>query len=188
VVEEAVSSEKQEIMDAAKNIGYPVVAKVVGPVHKSDIGGVSLNIKTERHLSIEFDHLMELPDAEAVMIQPMLTGRELFIGARYEPRFGHVIIAGLGGIFVEVLRDIASGLAPLNYDEAYSMIRSLKSYKIIQGARGQEGIDEQRFADAIVRLSSLLRFAKEIKEVDLNPLIGSKNKVTAVDARIYIEK
>jgi acyl-CoA synthetase (NDP forming) len=188
VVEEMVSAKKEQILVAARNIGYPVVAKVVGPIHKSDIGGVALNIKTERHLSVEFDHLMDLPEASAVMIQPMLSGRELFIGAKYEPRFGHVIVAGLGGIFVEVLKDISSGLAPLSHDEAYSMIRSLKSYKIIKGTRGQEGIDENRFADIIVRLSSLLRFAKEIKEVDLNPLIGNKDKVTVVDARFYIEQ
>jgi acetyltransferase len=131
---------------------------------------------------------MALPEATAVMIQPMLTGRELFIGAQYEPGFGHVILCGLGGIFVEVLKDLSSGLAPLTHEEAFSMIRSLKSYKIIKGTRGQEGIDEARFADTIVRLSSMLRFAKEIKELDLNPLIGSKDRVTVVDARIYVEK
>jgi acetyltransferase len=188
VVEEVISGNKEEIIAAARKIGYPVVAKVVGPVHKSDIGGVALNIKTERHLSVEFDHLMALPEALAVMVQPMLSGRELFIGAKYEPRFGHVILCGLGGIFVEVLEDISSGLAPLTYDEAYSMIRSLKSYKIIHGTRGQEGIDEQKFTDTIVRLSSILRFATEIKEMDLNPLIGSKDRVTVVDARIFVEK
>jgi acetyltransferase len=188
VVAEVISSDKREILETAREQGYPVVAKVVGPVHKTDIGGVALNIKTERHLSVEFDHLMGLPEAKAVMLQPMLTGRELFIGARYEPRFGHVILCGLGGIFVEVLKDISSGLAPLTYDEAYSMIRSLKSYKIIQGTRGQEGIDEALFAGAIVRLSSLLRFANEIKEIDLNPLIGSRDRVVVVDARIFIEK
>jgi acetyltransferase len=131
---------------------------------------------------------MSLPEAKAVMIQPMLTGRELFIGASYEPRFGHVILCGLGGIFVEVLEDVSSGLAPLNYEEAFSMIRSLKSYRIIQGTRGQAGISEQKFADTIVRLSWLLRHATEIKEIDLNPLIGSKDRVTVVDARIYIQK
>ena len=87
-----------------------------------------------------------------------------------------------------MLKDLSSGLAPLTYEEAFSMIRSLKSYKIIKGTRGQEEIDETRFADTIVRLSSLLRFAKEIKELDLNPLIGSKDRITVVDARIFVEK
>jgi acyl-CoA synthetase (NDP forming) len=188
VVHEFVSDNKAEILSNAEKMGYPVVAKVVGPIHKSDIGGVSLNIRSEKHLSVEFDHLIKLPDAVGVMIQPMISGRELFIGAKYEPRFGHVILCGLGGIFVEILGDISSGLAPLTYNEAYSMIRSLKGYKIIKGTRGQDGIDEDKFADTIVRLSSVLRFATEIKEIDLNPLLGSKNRITVVDARILIEK
>ena len=188
VVDEFVSAEKDKVIAAAEKLGYPLVAKVVGPVHKSDIGGVSLNIRNHKHLSLEFDHLMDLPEAKAVMVQPMLSGRELFLGAKYEPRFGHVILCGLGGIFVEVLEDISSGLAPLTYNEAYSMIRSLKSYKIIKGTRGQEGIDEDKFADTIVRLSSLLRFATEIKEMDLNPLIGSATDIVVVDARMLVEK
>jgi acetyltransferase len=188
VVKEIVSDDKGILLKATAKMGYPVAAKVVGPVHKSDIGGVALNIKTENHLSVEFDHLMALPGAKAVMVQPMLTGTELFVGAKYEPRFGHVIVCGLGGIFVEVLEDVSYGLAPLTYNEAYSMIRSLKSYKIIKGTRGQEGINEDKFADIIVRLSSLLRFATEIKELDLNPLIGSKDNITVVDARVLIEK
>ena len=188
IVEDIVSSQKEEILTSASRIGFPVVAKVVGPVHKSDIGGIALNIRNEKLLSVEFDRLMALPGATAVMIQPMLSGKELFIGAKYEPKFGHVILCGMGGIFVEVLEDVSSGLSPLTYGEAYSMIRSLKSYKIIKGTRGQEGIDEDKFADTIVRLSTLLRYATEIKELDLNPLIGSKNRVTVVDARIYVEK
>ena len=188
LVDEAVSDDKETILSEACRIGYPVVAKVVGPVHKSDIGGVALNIRNEHLLSAAFDHLMSLPEAKAVMIQPMLAGKELFIGASYEPRFGHVVLCGLGGVFVEVLEDVSSGLAPLNYEETFSMIRSLKSYKIIRGTRGQEGINEQKFANTIVRLSRLLRHATEIKEIDLNPLIGSKDRVTVVDARIFIEK
>jgi hypothetical protein len=188
LVEEFVSTDKEEILSTACRLGYPIVAKVVGPVHKSDMGGVALNIRNEKLLGAAFDHLIALTGATGVMVQPMLAGKELFIGASYEPRFGHVVLCGLGGIFVEVLGDVSSGLAPLNYDEAYSMIRSLKSYKIIQGTRGQEGVSEQKFADTIVRLSVLLRHATEIKEIDLNPLIGSKDRVTAVDARVFIEK
>jgi acetyltransferase len=112
----------------------------------------------------------------------------LFIGAKYEPLFGHVILCGLGGIFVEVLRDHSHGLAPLTFPEAYSMIRSLRSYPVIQGIRGQEGVDEDLFAEIIVRLSTLLRFATEIKELDLNPLIGNKQGITVVDARVLIDK
>ena len=172
----------------ARRAGFPVVAKVVGPVHKSDIGGVVLNIKSEQHLALEFDRMMQLPEVTAVMVQPMLKGTELFIGAKYEEKFGHVVLCGLGGIFVEVLKDVSSGLAPLSYEEAYSMIRSLRAYKIIKGTRGQKGVNEDKFAEIIVRLSTLLRFATEIKEMDINPLLATDKHVIAVDARIRIEK
>ena len=187
MVPEMVSTQKEELTEFAQRVGYPVVAKVVGPIHKSDVGGVTLNIRTEEHLALEFDRLMQIPDATAVMVQKMISGTEVFIGAKYEERFGHVVLCGLGGIFVEVLKDVSSGLAPLSYNEAYSMIRSLRGYKIIKGTRGQKGINEQKYAEIIVRLSTLLRFAREIKEMDINPLLADENQVVAVDARIRIE-
>ena len=188
MVAERVSDDKDDLLSFADQVGFPVVAKVVGPIHKSDVGGVVLGIGSKEHLSFEFDRLMRIQDARAVMVQPMLNGTELFIGAKYEPRFGHVVLCGLGGIFVEVLKDVSSGLAPLSYAEAYSMIRSLKGYKIISGTRGQQGVNEQKYAEIIVRLSTLLRFATEIKEIDINPLLASADNITAVDARILIVK
>ena len=188
LVPEMVSTSKEELTAFANEVGYPVVAKVVGPVHKSDVGGVALNIRTEKHLALEFDRMMGIKDATGVMVQKMLKGTELFIGAKYEERFGHVVLCGLGGIFVEVLKDVSSGLAPLSYAEAYSMIHSLRGYKIIKGTRGQQGINEQKYAEIIVRLSTLLRFATEIKEIDINPLLADEHDVVAVDARILIEK
>ena len=188
VVDEFVSGNKEEVLAFARRTSFPVVAKVVGPVHKSDVGGVTLNIKGEQHLALEFERMMRLPDATAVMVQPMLKGTELFIGAKYEEKFGHVVLCGLGGIFVEVLKDVSSGLAPLSYEEADSMIHSLRAYKIIQGTRGQKGVNEDKFAEIIVRLSTLLRFAIEIKEMDINPLLATEKSVIAVDARIRIKK
>ena len=188
MVPEKVSADKAELIAFADNVGYPVVAKVVGPVHKSDVGGVALNIRTAEHLALEFDRMMKIEGATGIMVQKMLKGRELFIGAKYEPRFGHIVLCGLGGIFVEVLKDVSSGLAPLSYDEAYSMIRSLRAYKIIKGTRGQKGVNEKKYAEIIVRLSTLLRFATEIKELDINPLLADEDDVVAVDARIRIEK
>ena len=186
LVPELVSASKDELIAFAEKTGYPVVAKVVGPVHKSDVGGVTLNIRTAEHLALEFDRMMQIPDATGVMVQKMLKGTELFIGAKYEERFGHVVLCGLGGIFVEVLKDVSSGLAPLSYAEAYSMIHSLRGYKIIKGTRGQKGLNEQKYAEIIVRLSTLLRFATEIKEIDINPLLADDQNVIAVDARIRI--
>lgn len=188
VVEELTSTNIDELVAFAKMVKFPVVAKVVGPVHKSDIGGVALNIRSEEHLIFEYERMMRLPEVKAVMVQPMLKGQELFLGAKYEERFGHVVLCGLGGIFVEVLKDVSYGLSPLSYEETYSMIRSLRGYPIIKGTRGQRGIDEQQYADIIVRLSTLLRFASEIKEMDINPLVATERGLFAVDARIRIEK
>ena len=188
LVEEFTSSDKDELLAFARKIKYPVVAKVVGPVHKSDIGGVALNIRCDEHLLFEYERMMKLPGVTGIMVQPMLKGQELFLGATYENKFGHIVFCGLGGIFVEVLKDVSYGLAPLSYDETFSMIRSLRGYPIIKGTRGQRGIDEQQYADLIVRLSTLLRFANEIKEMDINPLVATERGLFAVDARIRIEK
>lgn len=188
LVEEFTSSDKDELIAFANKIQYPIVAKVVGPVHKSDIGGVALNISSDEHLAFEYERMMKLPGVTGIMIQPMLKGQELFLGATYENKFGHIVFCGLGGIFVEVLKDVSYGLAPLSYDETFSMIHSLRGYPIIKGTRGQKGIDEQQYADLIVRLSTLLRFANEIKEMDINPLVATEKGLFAVDARSRVEK
>lgn len=188
IVREGVAATGEEIISLATRIGYPVVMKVVGPVHKSDVGGVTLNVRSQKHLEAEFARMKRIEGVTGVMVQKMISGTELFIGAKYEPKFGHIILCGLGGIFVEVLGDVSSGLAPLTFNEANSMIKSLRAYRIIKGTRGKAGINESKFAEIIVRLSSLLRFATEIKELDLNPLIGTEKDVTVVDARIRIEK
>jgi len=187
-VKEMVSSDEKAVIDFGNSIGYPVVAKVVGPVHKSDVGGVKIGIQNADELAQAYRDLMAIKDATAVMVQQQISGRELFIGAKYEPRFGHVVLCGLGGIFVEALKDVANGLAPLNTDESLAMIRSLRGYKIIQGTRGQKGIDEHRFAEIISRLSMLINNAPEIKELDINPLLADGSNIVAVDARIRIEK
>jgi acetyltransferase len=187
VVRELVSADEKALLRFATDVGYPVVAKVVGPVHKSDVGGVALNVQTPEHLTMEIRRMKAIAGVTAILVQPMLRGTELFVGAKYEERFGHVVLCGLGGIFVEVLGDVSSGLAPLSYSEAYSMIRSLRAYKIIQGTRGQKGVNEEKFAEVIVRLSTLLRFATEIKEMDINPLLADDKDIWAVDARIRVK-
>ena len=188
VVPEKVSANRDELVAAAREMGYPIVVKVVGPVHKSDVGGVTLNVKDDAQLEAEFDRMMQIPDATAVMIQKMISGTELFIGAKFEPTFGHNVLCGLGGIFVEVLKDVQFGLAPLSQPEAEHMVRSLKGYKIIQGTRGKQGLDEATYVKIICRLSTMLHYAPEIKEMDINPLLAGPDHVTAVDARIRVEK
>ncbi|TKG90371.1 CoA-binding protein [Puteibacter caeruleilacunae] len=188
MVKELVVANELEASQAANEIGFPLVMKVVGPVHKTDVGGVVLNVNSEEQVKAEFNRLIQIQDATGVLMAEMAEGTELFIGAKYEPKFGHVMLTGLGGIFVEVLKDVTSGLAPLTMNEAYSMIRSLRSYRIIKGYRGNPAVDQRYFAEILVRLSSLLRFATEIKEIDINPLLAKGSKILSVDARIRIEK
>lgn len=185
---EGVADTEEEIVALAKSIGFPLVMKVVGPVHKSDVGGVTLNVRDEATVSSEFRRMMQIKDTHAVMLAQQLSGTEVFIGAKREDKFGHMVLCGLGGIFIEVLKDVKAGLAPISQPEALDMIRSLKSYKIIQGVRGQEPVNEQKFAEAVARVSMLVKAAPEIFEMDLNPLLGNKDNVVAVDARIRIEK
>lgn len=185
---EGVADTEEDIVALAKSIGFPLVMKVVGPVHKSDVGGVTLNVRDEDTVRSEFRRMMKIKDTHAVMLAQQLSGTEVFIGAKREDKFGHQVLCGLGGIFIEVLKDVKAGLAPVAPDEALSMIRELKSYKIIQGVRGQEPVNEQKFAEAVARVSVLVKVAPEIFEMDLNPLLGNKENVVAVDARIRIEK
>ncbi|MFH0893336.1 MAG: acetate--CoA ligase family protein [Bacteroidota bacterium] len=185
---EAVVNSAADASSAAEKLGFPVVMKVVGPVHKSDVGGVVLNVKDKATVEKEFDRMIKIKDTTAILLQPMLNGTELFAGAKREDKFGHLVMCGLGGIFIEVLKDVNVGLAPLMKDESLEMIRGLKSYKLIQGVRGQEGVNEEMFADIVCRLAALVTIAPEISEMDLNPLLGKADRVIAVDARINIEK
>ena len=188
IVNEAVCASKQDCLNTVKKFGFPVVMKVVGPIHKSDVGGIVLNITSEKKLIASYDTIMKIEGATSVLIQPMKKGIELFIGAKKEDKFGHLILCGLGGIYIEVLKDVQAALAPVSNNEAVEMIHNLKSYKIIQGVRNQKGVNEIIFAEIIEKLSNLVTIAPEIVELDLNPLLGNSEEVFAVDARIKIEK
>ncbi len=187
-VKEGVAVDVASLEELARETGYPLVMKVVGPVHKSDVGGVALGIENDTDLRDHFRRMKKIEGFTGVLLQPMLEGIELFAGAKYEPSFGHVVLCGIGGIYVEVLKDFSSGLAPLSMAESHRMIRSLKGYKILKGMRGQEGIDIESYAGILVRLSSILRYATEIVELDLNPIMGKADRLVVVDARIRIEK
>ncbi len=178
----------ESALEAARKIGYPMVMKVVGPVHKSDVGGVVLNVNSEEKVAQEFERMMKIPETYAILMQSMLSGTELFVGASREDKFGHMIMCGLGGIFIEVLKDVKAALVPVTQKEAMYMIENLKGFKILEGVRGQEGVNLDLFADVVVRLSALLQAAPEIAEMDINPLLGKSDRVVAVDARIRIEK
>ncbi len=183
---------KEDALAFAKEVNCgkdtPLVMKVVGPLHKSDVGGVTLNVKDLDTVSKEFDRLMAIKDTYAVEMYPMLDGTDVYIGAIRDDKFGHQIFFGLGGIFIEVLKDVQSALAPITAEEAKQMLTKLRGYKILQGVRGQEPVNIDLYADQVARVSALVQAAPEIVEMDLNPLLGNPRYVTAVDARIRIEK
>ena len=185
-------SKKEDALAFAKEVGcskdVPLVMKVVGPLHKSDVGGVTLGVKDLDTVAKEFDRLIVIPETYAVEMYPMLDGLDVYIGAIKDAKFGHQVFFGLGGIFIEVLKDVQSALAPITADEAKEMLKQLKGYKILQGVRGQEGVNIDLYADQVARVSALVQAAPEIAEMDLNPLLGNPRYVTAVDARIRIEK
>jgi acetate---CoA ligase (ADP-forming) len=188
VVKERVCVTEHCLQEAVRKINFPVAMKVTGPVHKTEVGGVSLNVNSAELMEAEFNRLMRIPAARGVLIQQMLEGEELFVGAVRQSNFGHLIVCGLGGIFVEVLNDISYGLAPLTRDEARTMVRSLKGYKIIEGYRSKEGVSEELFIDAIVKIASLVHLAPEISELDINPFMANQHQLVAVDVRVNIEK
>lgn len=185
-VTELVENSKEKLLAAMDSLEFPVVMKVVGPLHKSDAKGVVLNITSKEEVSETFDRLMQIDSATAVMVQPQLAGLEMFVGVMKEPGFNHTILCGLGGIFIEVLNDVSAGLNPISNNEAQQMVQSLRGYKLIQGARGREGVDENQFVEIIQRLSALVEAAPEITEMDINPLIGTRKSILAVDARVRV--
>jgi acetyltransferase len=184
VVQEKVFRRKEGMTEWAATIGYPLVMKVVGPVHKTDVGGVTIGIDNDEWLLDEFGRKMKISGAKGVLLQPVLKGTELYIGAKHEPNYGHLVLCGLGGIFVEVMKDVSSALAPVSHSEALGMIRKLRGYGVFEGLRGRRGIDENTFADLIVRLSVLLKYVYVINELDINPLLADGDRIIAVDARI----
>lgn len=179
---------KTELNDALKSVEYPLVMKVEGPLHKSDVGGVILNISNVTELYDSFHELMQIKGATSVVIQPMLQGIELFIGAKKETNYPHVVLCGLGGIFVEILKDTTASMIPISNLAASQMITDLKAYPILKGVRGQSGVNVPLFAKTIVNLSNLLMIVPEIAELDLNPLMATETDVIAVDVRIRLEK
>ncbi|MCD6201628.1 MAG: acetate--CoA ligase family protein [Bacteroidales bacterium] len=188
VVKEKVCSSLPDALAFAREMGFPVVMKAVGLIHKSDAGGVIAGIASEKEVEKSFGKIMQIEGVNSILLQPMLQGTELFAGVKRESGFGHVVLCGLGGIFIEVLRDYMAALAPLEEEEALYMIRHLKGYKLFRGTRGKPGIDERTFARILMALARMTEKYPAIAEMDLNPLLAEENRITVVDARIRIGK
>ena len=183
-------SKKEELLSSCHSIGYPVVIKVVSPeiIHKSDVGGVILNVKDDDAAFAAFDHMSSIAsglDFRGVVIYPMQEkSTEVILGLNRDVQFGPVVVFGLGGIYSEVLQDIAIRVAPVDKATAMDMIKSIRSYPILKGIRGQTGANLHTLAEMIVCLSQLPFLYPEISEVDLNPVFARETDSIVIDARI----
>lgn len=185
---ETYVSNKQELQIIQNKTRFPCVMKVVGPVHKTETGGVLLNLNSKSQIVKAYDKLMSIEGAKSVQIQPMLQGHELFIGIKREDPYGHLIFCGFGGIYIELIKDFSAELAPISENIAQSMVERLRGYPILQGFRGKKGIDIEKFVSYIQKISDLVCQYPQISELDINPLIATAEEITAVDVRIRIEK
>lgn len=192
----ALAKTPMEAVAVAERIGYPVVMKISSPhiLHKTDVGGVKLNLTNEKAVYNAFIEITTnvkrvMPDAfiEGVMIYEMISGgKEVILGISYDRTFGHMVMFGLGGIYVEILKDVSFRIVPVNEEEAYEMIREIKGSRILDGVRGEKPYDKRDIVNSIRRLSQLVEDFPIIKEVDINPYLVFNNGGIGLDARIII--
>ena len=188
---------KEEAISLAREIGFPVVLKIVSPdvLHKTDAGGVKLNLKNEEEVAEAFDSIISStkehqPQAniQGVAVQNLARpGTEVIIGMSKDPQFGPVLMFGLGGILVEVLKDVSFRIVPLTRRDAREMIREIKGYPILEGYRGQEPANIAVLEDMLLKVSDFVEGRPEIKEIDINPIFAYSDGAVAVDARVILE-
>ena len=196
VLDYRLATSAEEAGTMAGEIGFPVVMKVVSPdvIHKSDSGGVKLNIEDPESASRGYDDILQavaeaVPEAaiEGILIAPMISGGvEVIMGMLRDPQFGPAVMFGLGGIFVEILKDVVFEIAPVERPEAERMIKSIKGYPLLAGARGSQPCHLESLIDIVTGLSRLALELPEIKEIDLNPVLATPERSFCLDARILL--
>jgi acyl-CoA synthetase (NDP forming) len=196
----AVATTAEQAGNIAEQLGYPVVLKIWSPdiIHKSDVGGVKIGLTSRKEVMDAFDLMMyripkKKPDANilGVLVQEMCQkGKEVILGTNRDPQFGPLMMFGMGGTMVEVLKDVSFYLAPLTSEEAKQMLINTRTYKILKGVRGEEGVDIDVIAEGLQRMSQLVTEFPQIKEMDINPYVVGPLGTTpiAVDARISVEE
>jgi hypothetical protein len=182
-------SSRAEALAAAAELGYPVVLKALGLLHKSDAGGVALGLRDEQALGAAFDDISARLDPDSFSLEAaedVAAGFELLVGARRDPRFGPLVVVAAGGIHAEALRDTAVALAPVEEAGAEELVRSLSSAPLLTGARGQPPLDMDAAARAIAALSRFAAAHPEGAEVEVNPLLVRREGAVGLDARIVL--
>ena len=197
VIEARLAKTKKEAIAISKEVGFPVVLKIISPdiIHKSDAGGVKLGLESVSKVGSAFSEMMasikkNIPGAgiEGVSIQKMATsGVELIIGMNKDLQFGPVIMFGLGGILVEVLKDVSFRLVPVSKLDAAEMVSEIKGHALLEGYRGQKPVDIASLENLIVKVSEFIEKNPDIEELDLNPLFADGKDIVAADARIVLE-
>jgi len=197
VVEARLATSKTKAVELAKKMGFPIALKIISPdvIHKSDSGGVKLGIDSAAKVGEAYTEILaaikkHYPKAKVhgVSVQKMAKpGVEVIIGMTKDAQFGPVLMFGLGGILVEVLKDVAFRIVPLNKRDAHEMIKEIKGYPVLEGYRGHDPADISFLEDLLLKVSDFVDKNPEIKELDLNPIFAYKNKAVAVDARVILE-
>jgi acyl-CoA synthetase (NDP forming) len=197
VVQTRLARTKKEAVLQSQRIGFPVVLKIVSPdvIHKSDSGGVKLDLNNVTEVKTAYSEMIktisqQYPDAviHGVSVQKMVRpGTEVIVGTSKDPQFGPVIMFGLGGIFVEVLKDVSFRIVPVSQRDAQEMIKEIKGYPLLQGVRGKESSDIPALVEMILKISNLVEEYPQIKELELNPIFAYRDGAVAVDARIILE-
>ena len=196
VAEHCITSSEVEAIEFAESVKYPVVIKIAGSgsIHKTDVGGVVLNIQNGAGVKEAFAKISAnleqhgMTEAPKFLVQKMLTsGKEIIVGGKQDPAFGPTILCGLGGIYAEVLQDVNVKLAPVFLEEAKEMIAGLKGFKYLSGVRGEKGVNIDHLAETLVRVSQLMTDFPQISELDLNPVLAFEKEVSIVDARIILK-
>ncbi|MDI9644010.1 MAG: acetate--CoA ligase family protein [Candidatus Verstraetearchaeota archaeon] len=194
VGEWVVVSNPEEALEGGRRLGFPLALKLVSPdvLHKSDVGGVALNVG-ERELVETFNRMKRIAEMkgfrfEGVLMERMAPpGVETIIGAKRDPQFGPVVMFGLGGIFVEVFRDVSFRIAPIERAEAEEMLFELKAYPLLKGVRGRKPSDTESLVEALLKVSRIMERMDEIREIDLNPVIVYEKGCRVVDARVIFK-
>ena len=178
-----------QALKAANKLIYPIVLKVVGKtiLHKSDVGGVKIDIRNEKELKKEFMIIAKIKGREGALVQKFIEGQEVLLGLKKDPVFGHAIAVGAGGIYTEILKDVALRICPIDKQEAENMLEELKSYPLLRGARGGKKVNISALTNVVVQLSKLPKKYPQIKELDINPLIVNEKSAIIADARVIFE-
>ncbi len=189
VTERSFVTTEKDALHAAHSIGFPVCLKISSKhiLHKSDVGGVRIDLRTDQEVLEAFRHIIKIPQCQEVMVQPYNTGQLLLVGIQRDATFGHTIAVGSGGIYTEILKDVSFRVCPLTHHDVRTMVEELKVYPMLQGVRGEQSVNIEKLHQLLLQLSHLALCYPSIRELDINPVILHGQQLHIADARIVFD-